>query len=156
MNLDDPRVPDAVRALAREIAASYSVLFESVVPPIASDCVVVSLPWDCDEGPALHAAGFTPDICTDGLDLGAQDWTWRAAHPSPAPRRFRLMRNADVSGVSGTGHVADGVLFGDGTTVIRWRSAHRSTAVYACLRDAIKVHGHGGATRVQFIDGGAE
>ena len=68
------------------------------------------------------------------------------------PRRFVLRRNEDISGVSGTGHVADGVLFPDGTTVIRWRTKHRSTTVYESLGDCIRIHGHGGATRVGFID----
>jgi len=69
-----------------------------------------------------------------------------------APRVFKLMRDTDVSGVSGAGHVADGVVFGDGTTVLRWRSEHRSTAVYASLEDAVAIHGHNGATRFEFED----
>jgi hypothetical protein len=69
-----------------------------------------------------------------------------------APRIFKLMRDTDVSGVSGAGHVADGVVFGDGTTVLRWRSEHRSTAVYASLEDAVAIHGHNGATRFDFGD----
>lgn len=67
-----------------------------------------------------------------------------------APHIFKLMRDTDVSGVSGAGHVADGVVFGDGTTVLRWRSEHRSTAVYASLEDAVAIHGHNGATRFEF------
>jgi hypothetical protein len=37
-------------------------------------------------------------------------------------RTFKVIRNNDESGVSGTGHVCDGVVFDDGTTVIYWRS----------------------------------
>lgn len=72
------------------------------------------------------------------------------------PRIFKVMRDTDVTGVSGAGHVADGVVFGDGTTVLRWRSEHRSTAVYASLDDALAIHGHGGATRFEFGPGISE
>lgn len=70
----------------------------------------------------------------------------------PLPRTFKVIRNTDVSGVSGAGHVADGVLFGDGTTVLRWRSEHRSTAVYADFETMEAVHGHNGATVFEFND----
>lgn len=39
------------------------------------------------------------------------------------PRLFSMVRNADESGVSGTGRVLDGVLWPDGTVVVRWRTA---------------------------------
>jgi hypothetical protein len=70
----------------------------------------------------------------------------------PAPRTFKVMRNTDVSGVSGAGHVADGVLFGDGTTVLRWRSEHRSTAVYEDFETMRAIHGHDGATVFEFSE----
>lgn len=63
-------------------------------------------------------------------------------------RRFRLERDVDVSGVSGAGVVADGVVFSDGVTVVRWRGARRSTVVWDSLDDVEAIHGHGGATRV--------
>lgn len=62
------------------------------------------------------------------------------------PITFRLIRKADVSGTSGTGHVADGVQFPDGTCVLRWRTAKSSTAVYASHADVMAIHGHDGAT----------
>jgi hypothetical protein len=36
------------------------------------------------------------------------------------PRRFHLQRTVDITGASGTGRVADGVLWPDGTLSIRW------------------------------------
>lgn len=63
-------------------------------------------------------------------------------------RPFVLQRDHDVSGVSGTGTVADGVQFPDGSVAIRWRGARPSTVVWASLADALHVHGHSGATRV--------
>lgn len=40
--------------------------------------------------------------------------------------------------------VADVVEFGDGATVLRWRGETRSTASYASIADAVKVHSHEG------------
>lgn len=68
------------------------------------------------------------------------------------PRIFRLRRLADYSGVSGIGQIAEGVVFSDGTVVLRWRSAHPTTTIFDCLDDVIRIHGHGGASRVQFDD----
>jgi len=68
------------------------------------------------------------------------------------PRRFLLVRHQDVSGVSGTGTVAEGVVFSDGTAALRWRSAHASTAVYDSIDTLTAIHGHGGNTEIHFID----
>ena len=62
-------------------------------------------------------------------------------------RTFIMVRDEDVSGVSGTGVVADGVVFPDGTVAIRWRGDARSTVVWATLAEAEAVHGHDGRTR---------
>lgn len=63
---------------------------------------------------------------------------------------FTLVRKTDVSGVSGTGIVAEGVVFQDGTCAMRWLTATPSTAIYASIEDLEKIHGHDGATVVQF------
>lgn len=69
--------------------------------------------------------------------------------PTPRdPRLLRMIRDDDESGVSGTGHVADVVVWHDGTVTVRWRTETRSTAVYDSLADALKIHGHGGKTRI--------
>ncbi len=67
-------------------------------------------------------------------------------------RRFHLQRDHDVSGVSGVGIVAHGVAFETGTVVVAWRGPHPSVAVWPRLSDAMAVHGHGGATRLVWID----
>lgn len=68
-------------------------------------------------------------------------------------RRFELHRDSDVSGVSGTGVVAEGIAFTDGTAVIRWTvGEHRSTVVWPDVDSVQAVHGHNGATRVVWID----
>ena len=69
-----------------------------------------------------------------------------------APRRFQLHRDADPSGISGTGVVADGVEWPDGTASVRWRSAHPSVVFWDRGRASIDhVHGHAGS-RIVWID----
>lgn len=67
-------------------------------------------------------------------------------------RRFELHRDQDVSGVSGTGVVAEGVRFTDGTTAVRWHGERPSTVVWECIEDAEAIHGHSGATRFVWLD----
>lgn len=67
-------------------------------------------------------------------------------------RRFELHRDHDVSGVSGTGVVADGVEWPDGSVSIRWRGERPSIVFWHSLADAEQVHGHGGATRFVWLD----
>ena len=68
-------------------------------------------------------------------------------------RRFELHRDTDVSGISGTGVVAEGVEFSDGTVAIRWRSLTASTVLWSSIEDVERIHGHGGATRIVWVDG---
>ena len=68
------------------------------------------------------------------------------------PRLFRVERDTDISGASGTGHVADGVLWPDRTVTMRWRGERASTVHWDDLADAIEIHGHNGATRFVFDD----
>lgn len=63
---------------------------------------------------------------------------------------FDLVRHQDFSGKSGTGRVAEGFVFEDGTVAMRWKSARASTNIYASIEDVIAVHGHGGATQVEY------
>lgn len=68
------------------------------------------------------------------------------------PRRFHLQRNVDVTGASGTGRVADGVLWPDGTATLRWRGARASTVNWDRIEDAEAIHGHGGHTALVWDD----
>jgi len=73
----------------------------------------------------------------------------------PSTRRFHLERDHDVTGVSGSGHVADGVLFPDGAVAIRWRGEHRSTVCWDApdgIQHAEAIHGHHGATWIVWDD----
>lgn len=67
-------------------------------------------------------------------------------------KRFLLIRDEDVSGVSGTGCVAEGIQFSDGTAVIHWKSKIHSTNIYGNIEEVLAIHGHGGASKIQFID----
>ncbi|MCX4615733.1 hypothetical protein [Streptomyces mirabilis] len=69
------------------------------------------------------------------------------------PLRLFLRRHQDVSGVSGEGHIADGVQWPDGTVSLRWRGPHPK--IDFCDRGidtAEFVHGHGGMTEIVFVD----
>lgn len=83
---------------------------------------------------------------------GEQPQPPASAQPSDRPRLFHLQRDHDVSGVSGTGRVADGVLWPDGTVSLRWIGARPSVVFWDRLEDAEHVHGHGGATRIVWTD----
>jgi len=66
-------------------------------------------------------------------------------------RLFVLKRDEDETGVSGTGIVAEGVQFSDGTVALRWRSHIQSTALYTSIAACEAIHGHGGKTKVVFV-----
>lgn len=72
--------------------------------------------------------------------------------PQPGPRRFELHRVEDKSGVSGTGVVAEGVEFFDGTVALRWKTEHSSFGNYDSMAKLEAIHGHGGTTRVVWLD----
>lgn len=78
-------------------------------------------------------------------------------------RRFRLIRTQDLTGMSGTGIVAEGVEFTDGTVVVRWldrgvsdvnreRGVKPTTVVHPDIQSVEALHGHNGATEVDWLD----
>jgi hypothetical protein len=72
--------------------------------------------------------------------------------------RFELHRHQDITGASGTGRVAVGVIFEDGVAVTHWLTDTRSTVVWHTAtpdeaRAAIqRIHGHGGHTEIRWLD----
>jgi hypothetical protein len=84
--------------------------------------------------------------------VAVRDWGGKLVAVDHLPRRFVLDRTEDHSGVSGTGIVAEGVEFGDGTAVLRWVVGLRSTAVYESMSDVVAIHGHNGSTQVVWVD----
>ena len=72
-------------------------------------------------------------------------------------RLFTIHREGDVTGISGTGLVLDGVVFHTGQVVVCWRSAHRSITVFDDWNDfdAVHLRAHPeNRSRVTFADGG--
>lgn len=70
-------------------------------------------------------------------------------------RLFSLVRDEDVSGISGTGPIAEGVAFTDGLVVMRWFTSdgpagfiEPTLAVHPSIENVERLHGHGGRTRV--------
>lgn len=67
-------------------------------------------------------------------------------------RRFILVRDIDVSGVSGTGVVIWGVEWPDGQVSYRWRSDAPTSVTADNIATVEAVHGHNGATRLVWLD----
>lgn len=67
-------------------------------------------------------------------------------------RRFVLIRDIDVTGVSGTGVVVWGVVWPDGTCAYRWNAIRRTTCLADSIADVEGIHGHDGKTRVVWLD----
>lgn len=71
---------------------------------------------------------------------------------TPYPfKRFQLIRDKDVSGVSGTGVVAWGVRFPNGKVALSWNGRYTSVVVYDSISDAEAVHGHHGSTYINWL-----
>ena len=67
-------------------------------------------------------------------------------------RTFTLVRNTDVSGISGTGDVAFGVEFPDGQVVMRWNTSTATTSIFANIQDVDTIHGHEGSSVIVWDD----
>lgn len=72
--------------------------------------------------------------------------------PGTALRRFHLVRDVDLTGVSGTGIVAGGVRFPTGWVALSWFTEVTSVAFYPSIAAIERIHGHGGATRIVWLD----
>lgn len=67
-------------------------------------------------------------------------------------RLFRLERDTDVTGISGTGVVAEGCEFDDGTVALRWRGQWATTVVHdEGIASVHHINGHDGKTRVVWL-----
>ena len=67
-------------------------------------------------------------------------------------RRFWLQRDADITGISGTGIVATGVEFADGQVAVKWLGQWSSLVIWPDIEALIHVNGHGGKTRIVWLD----
>jgi hypothetical protein len=66
-------------------------------------------------------------------------------------RSFILERDTDVSGVSGTGVIAEGIQFSTGKCALGWVTQYQSVAVYDNIETLMHIHGHDGKTRLVWI-----
>jgi hypothetical protein len=58
-------------------------------------------------------------------------------------RIFQLLRDEDISGVSGIGRVAVGVVFPSGKAVLEWLGANSTFEIFDKLDHVEQIHGHG-------------
>lgn len=63
-------------------------------------------------------------------------------------KNFYLKRTEDESGISGTGRIAQGVVFDNGKVALTWLSDHPSVTIYDNLGEVRAIHGHEGKTEV--------
>lgn len=67
-------------------------------------------------------------------------------------RRFHFERAKDISGISGCGKIAFGVMFDDGQIALHWEGAHSSLNIYKSINDMMFIHGHEGSTQLVWDD----
>jgi hypothetical protein len=84
------------------------------------------------------------DVAVASMALGFE--------PGREWKRFRLLRHVDVSGVSGTGHVADGWAI-EAVAVVCWRGFHPTTTVHHGGMESVEaIHCHGGRTVIEWVE----
>jgi len=69
-----------------------------------------------------------------------------------AIKRFLFKRSEDVSGVSGTGTVGEGVEFTNGKIVMCWLSSVSSLSFFDNIKELELIHGHEGRAVIEWID----
>lgn len=69
-------------------------------------------------------------------------------------KRFHLVRDVDKTGMSGTGIVAEGVQFSDGTCILKWISTTSAIGIYHSTVEMLHIHSHGGKdpTKICYLD----
>lgn len=68
-------------------------------------------------------------------------------------RRFYLKRAFDVSGISGTGIIAEGYLDPHGEAILVWVAGDKwSTEIHHSIENLEAIHGHGGHTEIVWVD----
>lgn len=76
-------------------------------------------------------------------------------------RRFLLVRDVDITGISGIGTVAEGVQYTDGVVALRWLGpVHHewgvimpTIVIHPSIGNVEVLHGHQGSTRIEWVDG---
>jgi hypothetical protein len=95
------------------------------------------------DGGTLVCVQTPGDVAVISMALGFE--------PGREWRRFRLIRHVDITGVSGTGHVADGWAI-EAVAVVCWRGIHPTTTVHHGGMESVEaIHCHGGRTVIEWI-----
>lgn len=77
--------------------------------------------------------------------------------PAHKMRRFLVYRKEDESGVSGTGYIAEGVEWTDGSMELKWTTRHRLPGHgYPTVKEFLNLHGHEDRTTIIWIDDAPE
>lgn len=136
LNLND----QSIRRLAEVARAAHLQLIaeqiEAQLPPTGGGV---------GASPAATAEHRTPSAQAD------QDERPPTPPPLQQPRMFELYRHRDISGVSGTGTVAWGTQWPDGTASLRWTGAYPAFANWPDIESMLAVHGHQGATELIWL-----
>jgi len=70
-------------------------------------------------------------------------------------KAFYLLRHEDVHSNSGTGVVAEGVIFWDGTGCFTWLTHEKTVTTFTSIQTIRRLHSHGGRTEV-IVEGGSK
>ena len=83
------------------------------------------------------------------------NWISKIISHQSSFKEFFLKRHKDISGTSGTGIVARGIIFPkDGKVVMEWESNFDTITIFKNTEELISIHGHNGAT--EFVMGKPE
>lgn len=63
-------------------------------------------------------------------------------------QQFYLLRTKDISGVSGCGIIAQGVIFSSNRCVVEWKMPFMTITIFSNIEELKMIHSHGGATKV--------
>ena len=156
-----PRAKSLIAAGADESSLGYQVptIFEPGIHPRTGeeydayhllDMDDPRFPADPEAGPnhtaiAIWAGrGGKMSRMLDALDSSGEG--------GPGFRRFELQRDVDLSGVSGTGLIAAGCCWPDGSVVLHWLTGSEGTSTFPSIEKLLETHGHQGATRIEWLD----
>lgn len=65
-------------------------------------------------------------------------------------KTFNLVRDKDISGVSGIGIVAEGTVFTNGKVALAWLSGFHTVEILDDIKEVLDIHGHEGSTQIQW------
>jgi hypothetical protein len=91
-------------------------------------------------------------VMRDYLGTAGLVWDKGADVQDDPPRLFVFHRHVDGTGFSGEGVAMEGAQFTD-RVVLTWLGPYRSLVEWPDIEQAVTVHGHGGNTRLAWLDG---